>query len=140
MIYEDSCYRAFETTDRINWNEAQSTCAVWGGDLTSIPTERVNNFMQTMTSDRNSEYWIGLYGDMNENFIWNDGTISNYRNFETNGIADLNTISCVIMESDGEWRNIDCDSKIEGFICDRSPTYNTGNASRCHNKTIDSVK
>ena len=134
LIYEDSCYRTFETTDRMNWNEAQSTCVVWGGDLASIPTQRVNNFMQTITYNTNSEYWIGLYGDINDNFIWNDGTISNYRNFGTSGLSDLNIASCVMMGSDGEWRNVNCDNEIEGFICNRSPTYNTGNISECHDK------
>ena len=69
------------------------------------------------------------------------GMMEQYQIIETgiDGIANLNTISCVIMESDGEWRNIDCYGEIEGFICDRSPTYNTGNASKCHNKTSDSI-
>ena len=127
LIYEDSCYRAFETTDRINWNDAKSTCVVWGGYLTSIPTQRVNNFIQTIRSNTSSDYWIGLYGDVDENFIWNDGTVSDYRNFGTNGITDLNSVSCVIMESDGEWRNIICTDEVRGFICDRNPAYNTGN-------------
>ena len=127
MIYQDSCYRTFETTDKMNWNEAQSICVVWGGDLASIPTQRVNNFMQTITYNTNSEYWIGLYEDINDNFIWNDGTMSNYRNFGTSGLSDLNIASCVMMGSDGEWKNVNCDNEMEGFICNRNLTYNTGN-------------
>ena len=61
LIYEDYCYQTFTSSVGINWNDAQSTCAVWGGDLTTIPTERVNNFIQTVLSDTTNAYWIGLY-------------------------------------------------------------------------------
>ena len=61
LIYEDYCYQTFTVTVGVNWNDAQSTCAAWGGDLTSIPTRRVNYFIQTVLPDATNEYWIGLY-------------------------------------------------------------------------------
>ena len=40
LAYNSSCYKVFEVSTPINWLDAQSSCAIWGGDLTSITTER----------------------------------------------------------------------------------------------------
>ena len=34
-------------SDEINWLDVQSNCALWGGYLTSIATERENNLIYT---------------------------------------------------------------------------------------------
>ena len=59
LIYDGSCYKVFEvSTTPINWLDAQSSCAIWGGDLTSITTERENNFLYTIIPDTVSSCWI----------------------------------------------------------------------------------
>ena len=45
LIYDGSCYKVFEVSIPINWIDAQSSCAIWGGDLTSITTERENKLL-----------------------------------------------------------------------------------------------
>ena len=50
----------FEVSSPINWLDAQSSCAIWGGDLTSITTERENNYLYTIIPDTVSNCWIGL--------------------------------------------------------------------------------
>ena len=119
LIYEDYCYQTFTSSVGINWNDAQSTCVVWGGDLTSIPTQRVNNFIQTIRSNTNSDYWIGLYGE-NENLKWIDGSGSTYRNFVSG------TGSCVAMNTAGNWLKNDCNTLLNKYICRRNSDYVAG--------------
>ena len=64
-------------SDGINWLDAQSNCAVWGGYLTSIATERENNLIYTLISHETSYWWIGL-SDKDGIQEWSDETILNY--------------------------------------------------------------
>ena len=119
LIYEGSCYRAFEVSGGINWLDAQSSCAVWGGDLTSITTERENNLLYTAISDTVSNCWIGLYErDEDGMYQWVDGTVLNYTNWASNEPDDQTTDDCVEMNPNGNWTNIDCDTQKNWFICE----------------------
>ncbi|KAI6654213.1 hypothetical protein LOD99_11461, partial [Oopsacas minuta] len=82
LIYEGSCYRVFEARDGINWLDAQSSCAVWGGDLTSITTERENNYLYTIIPDTVSNCWIGLNDrDGDGTYSWIDGSVYSHTNW-----------------------------------------------------------
>ena len=75
LTYNSSCYKVFEVSTPINWLDAQSSCAIWGGDLTSITTERENNYLYTIIPDTVSNCWIGLNDrDVEGTFTWIDGT------------------------------------------------------------------
>ncbi|KAI6661260.1 Macrophage mannose receptor 1-like isoform X3 [Oopsacas minuta] len=127
LIYEETCYRAFEHTDGISWFGAQNICTIWGGDLTSIPSERVNNFLYTIVPDTISKYWIGLYDENgDESFNWIDGTQVSYTNYLSNAPKDFNSGSCVVMKTDGKWKNVNCANRLNDFICRRSHNYITG--------------
>ena len=71
----------FEVSTPINWLDAQSSCAIWGGDLTSITTERENNYLYTIIPDTVSNCWIGLNDrDVEGTYTWIDGTtFSSYK-------------------------------------------------------------
>ena len=117
LIYEGSCYRSFEVSDGINWLDAQSTCAVWGGDLTSITTERENSLLHTAISDTVSNCWIGLYErDGDGMYQWVDGTVLNYTNWVQN-MTNTTTNGCVVINLNGSWTNTDCDTERNVFIC-----------------------
>ena len=125
MIYEGSCYRAFEVSDGINWLDAQSSCAVWGGDLTSITTERENNLLYTAISDTVSNCWIGLYErDGDGMYQWVDGTVLNYTNWTGIAHNDGNTNDCIQMSisGDGSWIATDCEGTTDSFICKKNST------------------
>ena len=119
LIYEDYCYQTFTVSVGANWNDAQSTCAVWGGDLTSIPTRRVNDFIQTVLPDTTNEYWIGLYEE-DVSLKWIDGSELSFT------ITPTRTGSCVAMNTDGNWFRNDCDILLNNFLCRRNSSYIPG--------------
>ena len=100
LIYDSSCYKVFEVSTPINWLEAQSSCAIWGGDLTSITTERENNYLNTIITSSVSNSWIGLNDrDVKRTYTWIDGTTVSYTNWPLNAptVNDANT--CIVMDN-----------------------------------------
>ena len=87
--------------------------------MTTIPTERVNNFIQTVLPDTNNAYWIGLYEE-NGNLKWIDGSGSTYRS------TISGTASCVAMNTDGNWLRNDCNTLLNRYICRRNSDYVAG--------------
>ena len=68
----------------INWLDAQSSCAIWGGDLTSITTERENNYLNTIINSSVGNCWIGLNDrDVEGTYTWIDDTTLSYANFSS---------------------------------------------------------
>ena len=127
LIYNGSCYRAFEVSDGINWLDAQSSCAVWGGDLTSITTERENNLLYTAIYDTVSNCWIGLYErDGDGGYQWVDGTALSYTNWTGSAPTAGNTTDCAQMNINGagNWIAADCEGTNNSFICKRPSTNN----------------
>ena len=62
-----------------NWLDAQSSCAIWGGDLTSITTQRENNYLNTLITSSVGNCWIGLNDrDVEGMYTWIDGTTVSY--------------------------------------------------------------
>ena len=110
-------------SDGINWLDAQSSCAVWGGDLTSIKTERENNLLYTAISDTVSNCWIGLYErDGDGMYEWVDGTVLNYTNWTGTAPTDGNTNDCIQMSISGagNWIAADCEGTTNSFICKKN--------------------
>ena len=117
----------FEVSTPINWLDAQSSCAIWGGDLTSITTERENNYLNTIITSSVGDCWIGLNDrDLEGTYTWTDGTAISYTNFsntpsneESNDCVEIDTISDI-------WVTIDCDTIRSNFLCERDSTVTTG--------------
>ena len=127
LIYDGSCYKVFEVSTPINWLDAQSSCAVWGGDLTSITTERENNYLNTIIPDPVGNCWIGLNDrDVEGNYTWIDGTgfiAPTIATIVSNNIAN----DCVEIDTtSGNWVTIDCDTMRNNFLCERKSTVTTG--------------
>ena len=105
----------FEVSTPINWLDAQSSCAIWGGDLTSITTERENNYLYTIIPDTVSKCWIGLNDrEVEGTYTWTDGITSGYTNFTSTPSNDeIN--GCVEIDKTGEgsWVSVDCDTNEE---------------------------
>ena len=87
--------------------------------MTTIPTERVNNFTQPVLPDTNNAYWIGLYEE-NGSLKWIDGSRSTYRNISSS------TGSCVAMNTDGSWLRNDCNTLLNNYICRKNSYYVEG--------------
>ena len=118
LIYEGSCYRAFEVSGGINWLDAQSSCAVWGGDLTSITTERENNLLYTIIDGSWNGTWIGLFDKNGDGILhWVDGAELNYTYWAVGINVSNNTRDCIELLTDATWNNTYCDEEKNRFIC-----------------------
>ena len=122
LIYDSSCYKVFEASTPINWLDAQSSCAIWGGDLTSISTDRENNYLNTIITSSVGNCWIGLNDrDVEGTYTWIDGTTVSYTNWPLNAptINDANT--CIVMDiPSGIWIATDCSASINIYFCKRA--------------------
>ena len=113
-------------SDGINWLDAQSSCAVWGGDLTSITTERENNLLYTITNGPENGTWIGLYDREGDgNLKWTNGATLNYTNWAANVNISNNTRDCIELLTDATWNNTFCDDKKRHFICQKQSSNTT---------------
>ena len=121
LIYDGSCYKVFEVSTPINWLDAQSSCAIWGGDLTSITTERENNYLNIIIPDTVSNCWIGLNDrDVEGIYTWINGTTVIYANWTSTPSDDSNS-NCVQINNTGNrtWESVSCDMTLNAFLCKR---------------------
>ena len=108
----------------INWLDAQSSCAIWGGDLTSITTETENNYLNTLITSSVSNCWIGLNDrDVEGMYTWTDGTTVSYTNWTSTPSDDINS-DCVQISNagNGVWESVSCDMTLNAFLCKRDPS------------------
>ena len=108
----------------INWLDAQSSCAIWGGDLTSITTERENNYLNTLITSSVGNCWIGLNDrDVEGMYTWIDGTTVSYTNWTSTQSDDTNS-NCVQINNAGNgiWESVSCDMTLNVFLCKRDPS------------------
>ena len=126
LIYEGSCYKVFEVSTPINWLDAQSSCAIWGGDLTSITTERENNYLNIIIPDTMSNCWIGLNDrDGEGTYTWIDGTTFTQPSFVST-LSNNEENDCVQIINDADWETVSCTTTLSTFICKASSVISTG--------------
>ena len=114
----------------INWLDAQSSCAIWGGDLTSITTERENNYLNILITSSVGNCWIGLNDrDVEGMYTWVDGTAVSYKNWTSTPPTIANS-DCVQIDNagNGMWGSVSCEMALKAFMCKRntSSTIITG--------------
>ncbi|KAK6466250.1 hypothetical protein HHUSO_G36581 [Huso huso] len=94
--------------DEKSWFDAQSYCRENHTDLATIEsqeeTEKVLNISAGLINA-----WIGLYYDK-ENWQWSNGDNVSYYNWKS-------SLSCISVDSNGEWVDSDCHSNRYSFIC-----------------------
>ena len=108
-------------SDGINWLDAQSSCAVWGGDLTSFDFVRDKALLFEYIPDSVEDCWIGLHDrDGNGTFQWVDGTALIYERWDTGQPNVTTTNGCVemIAPRSRNWRSISCDETKNSFLCE----------------------
>ena len=108
-------------SDGINWLDAQSSCAVWGGDLTSIDFVRDMALLIQYIPDSVGECWIGLHNrDGDGTFQWTDGTPVTYYRWVTGepGIANTNECVELISANNRNWESISCETTKISFLCE----------------------
>ena len=72
------CYQYFSTYE--SWTDASSYCQNLGGELASVTSSDINDFLTTLTEDM---AWIGGYKDTDGNWNWSDGSTFDYTNWYT---------------------------------------------------------
>ena len=136
LIFEDSTFSIFTTYPRISWSVARDSCISWGGNLATIKSSQQDSLLYDLADiDVYYASWIGLNDRHNEadnnpnEFVWEDGSDSYYRQFATNpssyprGVTqgsdcvsfryrDLNVIS------DG-WYDRECDDAVFSYYCNK---------------------
>ena len=126
LIYDGSCYKVFEVSNPINWLDAQSSCAIWGGDLTSITTERENNYLNTLITSSVGNCWIGLNDrDVEGMYTWIDGTAFTQPSFATTS-SNNEENDCVQIINYADWETVSCTTTLSTFICKASSVISTG--------------
>ena len=116
----------FEVSTPIKWLDAQSSCAIWGGDLTSVTTERENNYLNTIIPNTVSSYWIGLNDRSEEDTLtWIDGTSYTQPDFVTVQ-SNIEANDCVHAINDNNWYPVICTSIQNSFICKATSEITAG--------------
>ena len=119
----DSCYEVFEVSTPINWLDAQSSCAIWGGNLTNITTEGENTYLNTLITSSVGNCWIGL-NDRDEEgmYAWIDGAAVNYTNWASTPSDDTNSNCVQINAGNGIWESVSCEMTLNAFLCKKDPS------------------
>nr|XP_006119616.1 macrophage mannose receptor 1 [Pelodiscus sinensis] len=161
-LFKNKCYKVFgsRNEDRVMWIPARRTCVKFGGNLASIPDEKVQAFLTYHLKDARTDTWIGL-NDINSelHFVWTDGSGVYYTNWITGSPIvgeitlydslrpetghNLLQFDCVAMKTHpidkiGQWKDEPC-YEDRGFICQmdsdpklpHSPTSPASNFTRC---------
>ncbi len=130
VLASRKCYSFHE--ERKNYSEAQDMCASMGGHLVEINSEYEQLFLKGIFNipyynmECYSDWiWLGLNnqsGDRNQR-TWNSGTNITYSNWGSVEESahklwyGWQSTNCAVMDSDGQWQESDCDSKLR-FLCE----------------------
>ena len=118
--YNGHCYWRSDAAH--SWDYANANCPP-GSKLASIHSQQENEFLLLAYSHQNS--WIGFNDKDGEgNFVWSDGTIRDYTNWENFQPDDKGGADCVRFPHPdhidrGKWDDTVC-SDSHNYICKMS--------------------
>ena len=119
------CYRTYRRDAGINWDDAQSSCEEWGGNLASVTSEAENLLLFQRTPIVAFNCWAGKYTTVDGTTTWNDGNTFSYTEWAP-GETTSSTTSCIRWNYGGtsNWFNTDCSTSIllNCYICKRIQT------------------
>ncbi|XP_075385782.1 lymphocyte antigen 75 [Tenrec ecaudatus] len=129
--YLNNLYKIIPKT--VTWYDALKECSKYDMHLVSITDPYQQAFLTVQAVLRNSSLWIGLSSQDDElNFGWSDGKYLQFSRWAENNkqIED-----CVILDTDGFWKTVDCNDNQPGAIC-----YYPGNETEKEIKPVENVK
>ncbi|MGH0154560.1 UNVERIFIED_CONTAM: hypothetical protein FKN15_027476 [Acipenser sinensis] len=118
--FRGHCY-LFQSASTDNWPHASMECLRMGGALLSIEDTAEARFIEEnieILQDRVKSFWIGLYKNVDGNWLWIDNSVVDYVNWnagesgKSKDCVELHTVS-------GKWHNLNCNS-YRGYICKTS--------------------
>ncbi|XP_051916280.1 ladderlectin-like [Hippocampus zosterae] len=98
---------------------ADADCIDNGGNLVSIHNDLENEIVVQLIEDGGgTQAWIGLHDAIVDNdFIWTDGSIQDFLNFDTDDLEPNDTGSCVLIETtDALWQDELC-TDTNPYVC-----------------------
>ena len=102
-----------------SWQAARVKCQALGGDLASITSIEIQNFITETFQDLGYKKWIGGRLAGPGNYQWLNGDTLGFKHFS----YGLNpTRECLAMkeDDDGKWEDQDCtEYNIDRFICEK---------------------
>ncbi|XP_030055361.1 macrophage mannose receptor 1 [Microcaecilia unicolor] len=117
--FRDGCY-LFESYFTRTWSQASLDCLQLGATLASIEDSTESNFIWQhieLLHDKTETFWIGMYKNVNEDWLWLDKSVVDYVNWnedEPSNQADENCVEAYAIS--GYWNNNRCTS-YKGYIC-----------------------
>uniref|UniRef100_A0A8D2IVV1 Macrophage mannose receptor 1 n=1 Tax=Varanus komodoensis TaxID=61221 RepID=A0A8D2IVV1_VARKO len=137
LLFENKCYKmfGFKAEDQKTWDAARTACqgSEDGGNLATIPNEKVQAFLTYHLNNLPMDAWIGL-NDINQEqmYLWTDGSGLHYTNwadgFPLTGYEgdrdDCVAIKIRPSKEAGTWRHFRCSSS-KSYICqaNTNPKY-----------------
>ncbi|KAK3254726.1 hypothetical protein CYMTET_36071 [Cymbomonas tetramitiformis] len=86
-----------------------------GGDLASITSSGLNNFVEALTSS-SSGIFIGGWATSGEStWYWSDGSTFSYTNWNS-GEPSRGSEDCMVLRPAGNWNDLPC-SYAKAYIC-----------------------
>ncbi|XP_061664420.1 galactose-specific lectin nattectin-like [Syngnathoides biaculeatus] len=110
--------------DPRTFSDAESVCNVLGGNLVSITSLKEHALVVELIREGAGDVvdtWIGFHDAIEEDdFVWTDGEIVNFRNFGVGQPDNVNDLEdCVEIEGDDSlWDDDEC-SDANPFVCSR---------------------
>uniref|UniRef100_A0A8C5R2H0 Macrophage mannose receptor 1 n=1 Tax=Leptobrachium leishanense TaxID=445787 RepID=A0A8C5R2H0_9ANUR len=119
------CY-LFETYTR-NWAQSSLGCLQKGASLASIEDDHEGRFLwhnAEKLSDKTNSFWIGMYRNVEDSWLWLDNTAVDFVNWNKGEPSPQESEECVEMFArEGVWNNLYC-SAYRGYICKRPKDLN----------------
>jgi hypothetical protein len=115
-VHPDDCYVL--TLAAMAWSEAESNCTnQYGGNLISIENANVNGFLKSISPLLAVSFWSGGNNIDGGKWLWSDGTLFKYTNWEI-GYPINESMFCVVIETNtGKWTTHSCIEDVRPFIC-----------------------
>ncbi|XP_056598468.1 macrophage mannose receptor 1b isoform X2 [Triplophysa dalaica] len=124
--FRDSCY-AF-VKDLQPWSRASRLCLTWGASLVSIMDKAEHRFIENnlFLLESYEGFWIGLFKTSKGHWLWLDGNVVDYTNWENvENMDEEETMedlmwdpTCTHISTETKrWRKKHCDHSYMSFIC-----------------------
>lgn len=109
----------------MSWYEAQERCLVKGATLVSITDPFQQAYLTFLINRLDAPHWIGLYStDDGISHQWSDGSEGWFTHWEDSNYYPEGPVGdggCVSMDTNGRWRDNECDMRLSGAICYMPP-------------------
>ncbi|XP_062977189.1 macrophage mannose receptor 1-like [Elgaria multicarinata webbii] len=124
--FRSHCYAIYPV--RESWTRASMKCTQLGATLTSVEDLTEQRFLTEHIEELSrKEFWIGMFKNIEGEWIWQDNTEVDFVNWEGGQLHDDEFPyeaefsfhdKCIFMNRDtGEWSKSSCDYSSKGFIC-----------------------